>query len=350
MTTSRNTDLELGQLRYDFSREEISEIFNLPVPRLMRIAQNIHSRFFADDEIEFATLLSVKTGGCKEDCGYCSQSAKHGANVDAHQLMSDDDIMKAALSAKAKGSTRFCMGAAWSSPPKKGQQFNLLLESVRKVADLGLEVCTTLGMLDVEQATQLKEAGVHSYNHNIDTSPEFYDKVISTRTFEDRLNTIKNVRKAGMRVCCGGIIGLGEGREDRYSMLEQLSKMQPHPESVPINLLMKMDGTPLSGAGDIDIFELVRTIATARIIMPTSRVRLSAGRSEMSDEAQALCFTAGANSIFSGEKLLTADNPGLDSDKHLMMRLGMKPVAKKKDPLKTKLVPNQPMEHSTTLQ
>jgi biotin synthase len=293
----------------------------------MRQAQETHETSWPDDEIQLCTLLSIKTGGCKEDCGYCPQSAHHKAQVDAHGLLDLATIKAAATAAKAGGSTRFCMGAAWRSPPTKGPQFERVLEAVREVHALGLEVCTTLGMLDAEQAQQLAEAGVHAYNHNLDTSPEYYDKVISTRTYEDRLQTLKNVRKAGMTVCCGGIVGMGETRADRIGLLQQLASLDPHPESVPVNLLVRVEGTPLAGEADFDVFELVRTIAVARILMPKSRVRLSAGRTEMSDEAQALCFLAGANSIFTGEKLLTTPNPGSSHDHVLLERLGMRPVA-----------------------
>jgi biotin synthase len=314
-------------LRHDYTRDEIAALFRLPFPRLVRQAQETHETSWPDDEIQLCTLLSIKTGGCKEDCGYCPQSAHHKAEVDAHGLLDLATIKAAATAAKAGGSTRFCMGAAWRSPPTKGPQFERVLEAVREVHALGLEVCTTLGMLDAEQAQQLAEAGVHAYNHNLDTSPEYYDKVITTRTYEDRLQTLKNVRKAGMTVCCGGIVGMGETRADRIGLLQQLASLDPHPESVPVNLLVRVEGTPLAGEADFDIFELVRTIAVARILMPKSRVRLSAGRTEMSDEAQALSFLAGANSIFTGEKLLTTPNPGSSHDHVLLERLGMRPVA-----------------------
>lgn len=314
-------------MRHDYTRDEIAALFRLPFPRLLRLAQETHETSWPDDEIQLCTLLSIKTGGCKEDCGYCPQSAHHKAQVDAHGLLDLATIKAAATAAKTGGSTRFCMGAAWRSPPTKGPQFERVLEAVREVHALGLEVCTTLGMLDEEQAQQLAEAGVHAYNHNLDTSPEFYAKVITTRTYEDRLQTLKNVRKAGMTVCCGGIVGMGEGRADRIGLLQQLASLDPHPESVPVNLLVRVEGTPLDGEADFDVFELVRTIAVARILMPKSRVRLSAGRTEMSDEAQALCFLAGANSIFTGEKLLTTPNPGSSHDHVLLERLGMRPVA-----------------------
>ena len=316
-------------LRHDYSREEIEKIFSLPFTRLLGIAQNLHGRYFPDDEVQLCTLLSIKTGGCKENCAYCPQSAHYETDLKAEALWQVADILSAAQAAKENGSTRFCMGAAWRSPPERGAQFDRVLEAVREVKALGLEVCTTLGMLNKEQAMALAEAGVYAYNHNLDSSPEFYGKIISTRTYQDRLDTLKNVREAGMTVCCGGIVGMGEGREDRVGLLQQLANQNPHPESVPINLLVKVAGTPLAEQPEstIDTIELVRTIATARILMPLSRVRLSAGRTQMSDEAQALCFVAGANSIFTGEKLLTTPNPGEDRDHDLLQRLGLKPVA-----------------------
>jgi len=318
---------EAGPIRHDYTRDELAAIFALPLPRLLRLAQTVHARHWADDEVQLCTLLSIKTGGCKEDCAYCPQSAHHDAQVDAHGLLNLERIREAATAAKAGGSTRFCMGAAWRTPPTKGEQFERVLEAVQTVAGLGLEVCTTLGMLTEEQAARLKEAGVYAYNHNLDTSPEYYERIISTRTYEDRLTTLRNVRKAGMTVCCGGIVGMGESRTDRLGLIEQLTSLDPHPESVPVNLLVRVDGTPLADAQELDVFELIRTIATCRITMPQSRVRLSAGRTAMSDEAQALCFLAGANSIFTGEKLLTTPNPGLDRDHELLARLGMSPVA-----------------------
>ncbi|MCX6129765.1 MAG: biotin synthase BioB [Proteobacteria bacterium] len=318
--------LAVGQPRYDFTREEIQAVYDLPITTLLHLAQNVHSRYFAQDEVQLSTLLSIKTGGCKENCGYCPQSAHYSTGVQSHGMLPLNEILSAAQEAKDKGSSRFCMGAAWRNPPKKSKQFDQVLEAVREVRKLGLEVCTTLGMLDEEQAQDLAEAGVYAYNHNLDTSPEYYQDVISTRVYEDRLNTLQNVRKAGMTVCCGGIVGMGERKEDRIGLLEQLNHLAPHPESVPINLLVKVEGTPLAEQKDLDVFDLVRTIATACIILPESRVRLSAGRSQMSDEAQALCFMAGASSIFTGDKLLTTANPGDDRDRLLFKRLGLKPV------------------------
>ncbi len=319
--------LASGTVRYDYTRAEIEAIYNLPITRLIFLAQSVHQKYFAADEIQMSTLLSIKTGGCKENCAYCPQSAHYKTAVNAQGLMSVADIVEAAKAAKANGSSRFCMGAAWRSPPKKSKQFEQVLEAVMQVRELGLEVCTTLGMIDDEQAHELAAAGVHAYNHNLDTSSEYYTDIITTRTYQDRLDTLKAVRKAGMSVCCGGIVGMGEKKEDRIGLLAQLNALAPHPESVPINLLVKVEGTPLQDEKELDIFEMVRTIATACIIMPQSRVRLSAGRTQMSDEAQALCFLAGASSIFTGDKLLTTPNPGEDKDMLLFARLGLKPLA-----------------------
>lgn len=318
--------MEYGKVRHDYSIDEIKEIYELPIPRLIRNASLVHQEYHADDEVQFCTLLSIKTGGCKEDCAYCPQSAHNDSTVEAHQLLDEELILSEAKKAKDGGATRFCMGAAWRTPPSKGEQFNKVLDVIKKVSDMGLEVCTTLGMLDSHQAKQLKDAGVYAYNHNLDTSPEYYKEIITTRTYQDRIETLKNVREAGMTVCCGGILGMGEQRIDRFGLLKELSSMNPHPESVPVNMLVKIEGTPLDKAEDLDIFEMVRAIATARILMPKSRIRLSAGRNEMTDEAQALCFLAGANSIFTGEKLLTTGNPNFDEDKSLLDRLGMKPI------------------------
>ena len=318
--------LATGEVRYDYTRAEIQAIYDLPITRLIFLAQSVHQKYFAPDEIQMSTLLSIKTGGCKENCAYCPQSAHYSTGVDAQGLLSVDAIVTAAKEAKANGSSRFCMGAAWRSPPKKSKQFDQVLEAVTAVRNLGLEVCTTLGMVDEEQAFALKEAGVHAYNHNLDTSPEYYEDIIQTRVYQDRLDTLKAVRKAGMTVCRGGIVGMGEDKIDRIGLLEQLHQLAPHPESVPINLLVRVEGTPLQDEAELDIFDMVRTIATACIIMPASRVRLSAGRTKMSDEAQAMCFLAGASSIFTGDKLLTTPNPGDDADQKLFARLGLKPL------------------------
>jgi biotin synthase len=320
------TRLMQGNVRHDFELDEIGMIYHLPITRLLNIAQTVHARSWPDDEVQLCTLLSIKTGGCKENCSYCPQSAHHSSKVDAHGLLKIEEIRKSAQAAKDAGSTRFCMGAAWREAPKTDKVFNQIINTVKEVKGMGLEVCMTLGMLTEDQAVALKEAGVYAYNHNIDSSREFYEKIISTRTFDDRLNTLKNVRKAGMTVCCGGIVGMGEEVEDRLKFLRELNAMDPHPESVPINLLIKVEGTPLEDEEDLDIFDMIRTIATARILMPKSRVRLSAGRKNMSDEAQAMAFTAGANSIFTGDKLLTTENPDFVADKALLNRLGMKAV------------------------
>jgi biotin synthase len=271
-----------------------------------------------------STLLSIKTGKCPEDCGYCPQSVRYETGLEVEPLMPLDEVVEAAKVAKEKGSSRFCMGAAWRSP--KDRDLEPVIEMVKAVKELGLETCLTLGMLTESQTQQLKEAGLDYYNHNLDTSPEFYGEVITTRTYQDRLDTLERVREAGMHVCCGGILGMGESRHDRVRLLQQLANQPAHPESVPINMLVRVEGTPLADAGDFDHIEFVRSIAVARILMPRSYVRLSAGREEMSDEMQALCFLAGANSVFYGEKLLTTPNPGADHDQLLFNKLGIQAV------------------------
>jgi biotin synthase len=271
--------------------------------------------------VQLSTLLNIKTGGCAEDCSYCSQSAKYETDVEPEPLMELPEVIEAAKKAKARGASRFCMGAAWRQP--KERHFIRILEMVEAVKDLGLETCMTLGMLSQDQASRLKQTGLDYYNHNLDTSREYYEKIITTRTYDDRLETLKHVREAGIRVCCGGIIGLGEGQDDRSNLLIQLANMEVQPESVPINVLIRSQGTPLQDTTPPDPFDIVRTVAVARIMMPATCIRLSAGRSEMSDEQQALCFFAGANSIFYGEKLLTADNPDFCRDQHLFSRLGL---------------------------
>jgi len=311
------------QMRHDWTRGEIREIFRLPLPELIFRAQTAHRQFYAADEVQLCRLLSIKTGACPEDCAYCPQSAHYNTGVQRQELMNPDDVLAAAQRARADGATRFCMGAAWRQAPE-GKDFQKVLEMVRGVASLNLEVCCTLGMLTEKQAHELKEAGVTAYNHNLDTSPEFYGEIITTRVYEDRLRTLKNVRKAGITVCCGGIIGMGESEEDRIGLLQQLANLVPHPESVPINMLMRAEGTPLENADDVDTFSMVRMIATARILMPASRVRLAAGRKQMSREAVTLCFLAGANSIFTGEKLLTTPNPSAAEDESLLEDLGMR--------------------------
>jgi len=311
------------KIRHDWTREEIGAIFNLPMPELIFQAQLAHREFHRPDEVQLCRLLSIKTGACPEDCAYCSQSAHYKTDVARQKLMEPASVLDSAKRAKSDGATRFCMGAAWRDVPE-GKEFDAVLEMVRSVAALNLEVCCTLGMLTDSQAMRLKEAGLTAYNHNLDTSPEFYGNIITTRTYEDRLRTIARVRRAGITVCCGGILGLGESSEDRISFLQQLASFDPHPESVPINVLVRVEGTPLADAPDLDPMIMVRAIATARILMPASRVRLSGGRNKLSREAVALCFLAGANSIFTGERLLTAPNPAMDADKSLLRELGMK--------------------------
>ncbi|VAW82011.1 Biotin synthase [hydrothermal vent metagenome] len=318
------TNPEAGDLRFDWRQDEIQALFELPFNDLMYRAQQVHRQHFDPNEVQVSTLLSIKTGGCPEDCGYCPQSVHHETAVEPEKLMDVDVVVEAARAAKQGGASRFCMGAAWRNP--RGKNFERVLEMVERVREEGLETCMTLGMLDNEQAARLAESGLDYYNHNLDTSPEFYGEIISTRTYQERLDTLSHVREAGIHVCCGGIVGMGEGRADRVSLLEQLAKQKPHPESVPVNMLVRIEGTPLDDVEAIDPFEFVRTLAVARILMPVSNVRLSAGREQMSDEMQALCFMAGANSIFYGEKLLTTANPGADHDRQLFERLGLRPV------------------------
>ncbi|MEZ5891411.1 MAG: biotin synthase BioB [Xanthobacteraceae bacterium] len=313
-----------GIVRHDWTREEIRALFDLPFPDLVFAAQRVHRMHFDPHEVQISTLLSVKTGGCAEDCGYCPQSAHHEAGVKAEKIMAVDDVLAAAKEAKAAGASRFCMGAAWRSP--KERDLDDICAMVEGVRELGLETCMTLGMLTRDQAQRLKGSGLDYYNHNLDTSPEFYGNIITTRTYQDRLDTLAHVREAGIHVCCGGIVGMGETREDRVGMVEALANQPEHPESVPINLLVRVEGTPLADTAPIDGLEFVRTVAVARITMPASVVRLSAGREEMSEEMQALCFLAGANSIFYGPKLLTTPNPEPDRDMLLLAKLGLKPM------------------------
>jgi biotin synthase len=310
------------KLRYDWSLNEIESIYTLPLPDLIFDAQAAHRAYHRPDEVQACTLLSIKTGGCPEDCGYCPQSAHYDTGLTRQPLMRLEETLTAAERAREQGATRFCMGAAWRSIPE-GNDFEQVVKMVQGVRALGLEACCTLGMLTKDQAERLAAAGLTAYNHNLDTSPEFYGEIITTRTYEDRLQTLRHVRRVGITVCCGGIIGMGEKREDRFRLLEQLATQEPHPESVPINLLVRVKGTPLEEQQAIDPLEMVRMIATARILMPASMVRLSAGRLSLSDEAQALCLLAGANSIFMGEKLLTTPNPEIDQDRRLLARLGM---------------------------
>ncbi|MCB1750497.1 MAG: biotin synthase BioB [Gammaproteobacteria bacterium] len=308
-------------LRHDWSQQEIENLLALPFTDLMFRAQSIHRSRFDPNKIQVSTLLSIKTGACAEDCGYCSQSAKYNTDLEREKLLPLDEVLKAARSAKDKGATRFCMGAAWRNPTDKN--LSRVIEMIQGVHELGMETCVTLGMLTADQALHLKEAGLDYYNHNLDTSPEFYGNVISTRTFQDRLDTLEHVRAQGINVCSGGILGMGESRADRSSMLRELANLPRHPESVPINMLVQVEGTPMFGVDKLEPFEFIRTIAVARIIMPDSYVRLSAGRNQMSDEMQALCFMAGANSIFYGERLLTTNNPEAEADLRLFQRLGL---------------------------
>jgi len=316
----RNTTV----LRFDWEKSDIEGLFELPFNDLLYRAQQVHRAYFDPNEVQVSTLLSIKTGGCPEDCGYCPQSVHHQTAVEPESLLDVETVAEAARNARQAGASRFCMGAAWRNP--RGRNFERVLEMVERVRAEGLETCMTLGMLDAQQALRLKQAGLDYYNHNLDTSPEFYGEIISTRTYEERLDTIGHVRAAGINVCCGGIVGMGETRADRVSLMEQLARQQPHPESVPVNMLVRVQGTPLAAGNDLDPFEFVRTIAVARILMPGSHVRLSAGREQMTDEMQALCFLAGANSIFYGEKLLTTPNPEADRDRRLFERLGLRPA------------------------
>jgi biotin synthase len=311
-------------VRHDWSRDQVRAIFALPFNELLFQAQTIHRQYFDPSAVQVSTLLSIKTGGCPEDCKYCPQSVHYETELVPEQLMDIDAVVEAARRARQAGASRFCMGAAWRNP--KGKNFERVLEMVGRVQAEGLETCATLGMLDADQAVALKEAGLDYYNHNLDTSPEFYADIITTRTYDDRLDTLTHVREAGINVCCGGIVGMGEGREDRVSLLCELANLPEHPGSVPINQLVRVEGTPLDEQTDIDAIEFVRTIATARILMPQSYVRLSAGRTGMSDEMQALCFHAGANSIFYGEKLLTTGNPDTAADDALFEKLGLHPA------------------------
>jgi biotin synthase len=305
--------------------DAIEALFNLPFPDLMHQAQTVHRENFDPTHVEFATLLSVKTGGCPEDCNYCPQAARFDTGVEASKLMELDAVIDAAKRAQAAGATRFCMGAAWRSP--KDRDIEKVAELVRGVKALGLETCATLGMLEDGHAQTLQSAGLDYYNHNLDSAPDFYGDIITTRDFQDRLDTLSRVRSAGVKVCSGGIVGMGETRRQRAGLVAELANLSPYPESVPINNLVKVEGTPLANQADLDPFEFVRTIAVARITMPTARVRLSAGRQQMGDAIQAMCFLAGANSIFYGDKLLTTGNPDTEADVNLMTRLGMKAAA-----------------------
>ena len=308
--------------RHDWSKEELKDLYRLPFNDLLYAAQWIHRKYFIPNEIQMSTLLSIKTGACPEDCSYCPQSVRFNTGVDPEDLMPLEAVISAAKKAKKAGATRFCMGAAYRGP--KDRQLQKIIAMIKAVKSLGLETCATLGLLDKNQALLLKRSGLDYYNHNLDTSESFYKEVITTRNYSDRLKTLESVRESGMKVCCGGILGLGEGRDDRIMLMQTLANMPTQPESVPINNLVRSSGTPLENADPIDMIEFVRTIAVARIIMPKSHVRLSAGRSDFSDEMQALCFMAGANSIFYGDKLLTTKNPDYNEDLALLSKLGLK--------------------------
>jgi biotin synthase len=311
-------------IRHDWKREEVLALFDLPFPELVFRAAAVHRERFDPAEVQVSTLLSVKTGGCPEDCAYCPQAARYNTGVDATKLMSTEAVLEKARAAKAAGASRFCMGAAWRSP--KDRDIPKVAEMIREVKALGLETCATLGMLKDTQARDLKAAGLDYYNHNLDTAPDFYGEIIHTREYQDRLDTLENVRGAGLKTCCGGIVGMGESRAQRAGLLQALANLPAHPDSVPINRLVQVEGTPLAGTALLDPFEFVRTIAVARLMMPAAMVRLSAGRAEMSEELQAMCFVAGANSIFYGEKLLTTGNPDVEADQALFARLGLRPM------------------------
>ena len=310
-------------IRHDWTQKEVLALLEKPFNDLLFEAQQVHRSWFDPNEVQVSTLLSIKTGACPEDCMYCPQSGHYNTGLEKEKLMEVRKVLDQAREARETGATRFCMGAAWRSPTRKDLPY--VLEMVRGVRELGMETCMTLGMLSEQQANELAEAGLDYYNHNLDTSERYYNHIITTRTYQDRLDTLENVRNAGMKVCCGGIMGMGEEEADRAGFLQQLASLPEHPESVPINMLIKIPGTPLENVEDLDPLEFVRTIAAARILMPRSHVRLSAGRENMTDEMQALCFMAGANSIFYGDQLLTTDNPEADADRRLFGRLGIRP-------------------------
>jgi biotin synthase len=324
LATQDRPGIGFGAPRHDWTRDEVAALFALPLPELMFLAAVAHRENFDPTEVQISTLLSIKTGGCPEDCAYCPQAARYDTGVDADKLMSLDVVLKEARAAKAGGASRFCMGAAWREP--KDRDLESICAMVEGVKALGLETCVTLGMLTGKQAGRLKTSGLDYYNHNLDTSPEYYGAIITTRTYQERLDTLDRVREAGIHVCCGGIVGMGETLADRVGMIAALASLPQHPESVPINMLVQVAGTPLAGAAKLDPLDFVRTIAVARITMPASMVRLSAGREDMSEETQALCFLAGANSIFYGPKLLTTPNPGRDRDMRLLDKLGLRPM------------------------
>lgn len=317
-------------IRNNWTREEISAIYNQPILNLIYQGATVHREYHDPQEVQVCTLLSVKTGGCPEDCAYCPQAARYHTEVKTHKLMDVEEVLSKAMEAKESGSTRFCMGAAWREV-RDNRDFDKVIDMVKGVSTMGMEVCCTLGMLTPEQAQKLKDAGLYAYNHNLDTSKEFYNDIISTRTYDDRLETLDNVREAKISVCSGGIIGMGEKEEDRIGMLQVLATLKEHPESVPVNALVPVEGTPLEDQPKVSVWEMVRMIATARIIMPRTMIRLSAGRVRMNLEEQALCFLAGANSIFAGDKLLTTPNPGVILDREMFQKLELKPRAAYKE-------------------
>ena len=321
MSNSVQALKKINEIRHDWQIQEVLSLMSQPLNDLLFQAQTIHRKYFDANTVQLSTLLNIKQGGCPEDCAYCPQSVRYETEVDAEAILSLDKVKDAAEKARQEGATRFCMGAAWRSPKEK--DFKLVLDMVREVKSLGMETCVTMGMLNDDQTSRLKQAGLDYYNHNLDSSESFYETIISTRDYKDRLDTLASVREAGIHVCSGGIIGMGESKSDRAEMLCTLANLDKHPESVPINLLVKVKGTPLADEEDLDPFDMVRMIATARIMMPAATVRLSAGRSEMNDEHQSLCYLAGANSIFYGEELLTTGNPALEKDRQLFDRLGI---------------------------
>ena len=329
-TSARTPGRAAAALRHDWTRAEALGLYDLPFMDLLFRAQTVHRASFDPNKVQKSRLLSIKTGGCAEDCGYCNQSAHHKTGLKASKLMEVERVIAEAKKAKAQGASRYCMGAAWRSP--KSRDMDVVVAMVEGVKALGMETCMTLGMLSDDDVVRLRDAGLDYYNHNVDTSEAYYDKIITTRTYAERLDTLARVRESGMKVCSGGIVGMGEGRNDRADMLVTLANLEEHPESVPINMLVAIPGTPLEHAERIDPIDFVRTIAVARIMMPKSFVRLSAGRTEMSDETQALCFFAGANSIFVGDMLLTADNPGDDKDSRLFAKLGLSALELNLDP------------------
>ncbi|OGA19361.1 MAG: biotin synthase BioB [Betaproteobacteria bacterium RIFCSPLOWO2_02_FULL_63_19] len=330
MTVSTQTPLvrhAVPTTPQNWTVDAVADLFDIPFNDLLYRAQQVHRANFPEGEIELATLLSIKTGGCPEDCAYCPQAARYHTGIEAGKLVPLAEVVAAAQAAKQNGATRFCMGAAWREP--KGRDIEKVQAMVSAVKSLGLETCATLGMLTDEQAVQLKESGLDYYNHNLDTAPEYYGKIITTRVYQDRLDTLGHVRRAGLKVCCGGIVGMGESREQRAGLIAQLANLDPYPESVPINHLVQVAGTPLQGTEPLDPLEFVRTIAVARITMPQARVRLSAGRRELGEAVQTLCFLAGANSIFYGDKLLTTGNPEAEADRDLLAKLGLKTIAER---------------------